>query len=129
MALDKTKLPPGAVIIIIGPQSLEELQTSLDTQVQGTNYDTKAIASLKNFTFKIMVPTENGDLLAFNPAEDYTEVIDYTGGNLVEYINDMVSSETALYVTPDEYSSMYLQSPEWIEVPQNFFDTKKVNTS
>ena len=59
-------------------------------------------------------------MLAFNPAEDYTEVIDYTGGNLVEYINDMVSSETALYVTPDEYSSMYLQSPEWIEVPQNF---------
>ena len=125
MALDKTKLPPGAVIIIIGPQSLEDLETSLDTQVSGNlSYDDKAIASLKNFTFKIMVPTENGDLLAFNPAEDYTEVIDYTGGNLVEYINDMVSSETALYVTPDEYESMYLQSSEWIEVPQNFFDTK-----
>ena len=37
-----------------------------------------------------MVPTENGDLLAFNPAEDYlAEVMDYTGGNLVEYINDI----------------------------------------
>ena len=52
MALDKTKLPPGAVIIIIGPQSLEDLETSLDTQVSGNlSYDDKAIASLKNFTF------------------------------------------------------------------------------
>ena len=77
MALDKTKLPPGAVIIIIGPQPLEVLEKSLDTQIPGQkNYDSRAIASLKNFTFKIIVPTENGDLLAFNTAEDYRVVLD-----------------------------------------------------
>jgi len=123
MALDKTKLPPGAVIIIVGPKSLEETEKEL-YQTGGTSKFELNKAFLSGLTYKIIVPTETGEYLAFNPAEDYTDVIDYKGGNPFEYIKDMIKDETAHYVTPTEYESMYVQTPNWIEVPENFFQTQ-----
>jgi len=123
MALDKTKLPPGAVIIIVGPKSLEEIEKEL-YQAGGTSKFELNKAFLSSLTYKIIVPTETGEYLAFNPAEDYTDVIDYKGGNPFEYIKDMVKDETAHYVTPTEYDSMYVQTENWIEVPENFFQTQ-----
>ena len=120
--MDKSKLPPGAVIIIVGPTSLKDLEDTLSQQPgsptelgQGT---------LSGFTYKIMIETENGEMLAFNPVEDYTKLIDYTGGDVISYIKDLESTQEGLYLTEQEYNNMYVQSEDWIEVPQNFFQTK-----
>lgn len=123
MALDKTKLPPGAVIIIVGPKSLEELEKEF-YQYGGTSRLQQSKDFLSGLTYKIIVTTENEEILAFNPAEDYTDVIDYKGGDVFQYIKDMIKDETAHYVTPTQYESMYVQTENWIEVPENFFQTQ-----
>ena len=127
MSLDKSKLPPGAIIIIVGVKPLEEVEEELNSVGAATGGISKNELYkqfLSGLTYKIMVETENGEMLAFNPAEDYTNVIDYKGGDAIQYINDMIKDETAHYVTPTEYDSMYVQSKNWIEVPQNFFQTR-----
>lgn len=123
MALDKTKLPPGAVIIIVGPKPLDQIEKELN-QFGTLDITEKSKSFLSSFTYRIIVPTENDEILAFNTTEDYTKLIDYKSGNGIEYIKNMIKDETAHYVTPTEYDSMYVQTENWIEVPENFFQTQ-----
>jgi hypothetical protein len=120
--MDKSKLPPGAVIIIVGSTSLEDLENTLSQQ-QGSATQLGQ-GTLSGLTYKIMIETENGEMLAFNPVEDYTKLIDYTGGDVISYIKDLESTQEGIYLTEEEYNNMYVQSEDWIEVPQNFFQTK-----
>ena len=119
---EQSKLPPGAVIIIIGETPLEEM--GLNTGIVGANE-----AYVKSFQIRIMIETENGDMLAFtpgySPGQDFYNVFDYKPGeNISDYIQEGIDANEIIYVNQDEYDSMYLQSPNWIDVPLNFFDTE-----